>query len=222
MIEKALMPDDGEPGLPPGAEDTGEREAADGVPGRLVRATGPEVELGLGEDDDDLVLVVEALIFAAPEPIPILKLSQALPRVAEARLLLAVRQLAARCEREHRPYEVAELAGGYCFLTRPEYAPYIAVMRHSRERERLSPAALETLAIIAYRQPVTRAEIEAIRGVQSGPMLKTLLDRKLVRITGRAEVLGRPLQYGTTKRFMDFFGLKSMADLPKVEELKGQ
>jgi segregation and condensation protein B len=173
------------------------------------------------DEQDDLIAVLEALIFAAPEPVPMPKLSQALPRVNDARLRSALGELARRCSEQNRPYELAELAGGYCFLTRPEFAPYIAAMRKARERERLSPAALETLAVVAYRQPVTRAEIEAIRGVQSAPMLKTLLDRKLVKITGRAEVLGRPLQYGTSKKFMDLFGLASLQDLPRIEELKG-
>jgi segregation and condensation protein B len=104
-------------------------------------------------------------------------------------------------------------------VTNADLANFVAALRGEQKKERLSAAALETLAIVAYRQPVTKAEIEAMRGVQAGPILRTLLDRRLVRVTGRAPVPGRPLQYGTTKEFLDRFQLASLKDLPTVEEL---
>ena len=106
-------------------------------------------------------------------------------------------------------------------MTRPEFYPYLARMKRRREMERLTPAALETLAIVAYRQPVTRGDIESIRGVNSDAVVRALLERKLFKVTGRQEVIGRPLQYGTTVRFLDMFGLANLEDLPGLEELGG-
>ena len=105
-------------------------------------------------------------------------------------------------------------------LTLPEVFPYLKRLRKVKKAERLSPAALETLAVIAYRQPVMRAEIEAIRGVKVGPTVRTLLEHKLIDIVGRADVPGKPLQYGTTQHFLDHFGLPSLKDLPSVKEFK--
>jgi len=117
------------------------------------------------------------------------------------------------------PIELKRIAGGATLLTRPEYAETVQRLFKVRKNERLSAAALETLAVVAYRQPVTKAEIEAIRGVQAGPMLRTLVDRGFARVDGRADVPGHPLQYGTTKLFLDRFGLASLEDLPRDGEL---
>ena len=106
-------------------------------------------------------------------------------------------------------------------LTSPDVHPYLSRLRGAKKQERLSPAALETLAVIAYRQPVIRAEIEAIRGVKAGPVLRTLLDHKLIKVVGRADVPGRPLQYGTSQHFLERFGLQSLQDLPSIREFKG-
>jgi len=118
-----------------------------------------------------------------------------------------------------RAFRIERVAGGYRLMTRPEFAETVEALRQSRASTRLSQAALETLAIVAYRQPVTRADIEAIRGVACGEVLRNLLERHLVKTTGRAEEVGRPLLYGTTKSFLELFGLSSIRDLPKEEDL---
>jgi segregation and condensation protein B len=115
---------------------------------------------------------------------------------------------------------VEEIAGGFQLLTRPEFHPWLARARHTGHDLRLSPAARETLAIVAYRQPIMRADIEGIRGVQCGEVLRLLMERGLVKIAGRDTSLGRPVLYGTTKRFLQVFGLRNLSDLPMAEELK--
>ena len=115
-----------------------------------------------------------------------------------------------------RVFRIEQVAGGYRLMTLPDFARFIAAFHQQRVQQRLSKAALETLAIIAYRQPVTRAEVEGIRGVACGEVLKTLMDHRLVTIQGRAEELGRPILYGTTRQFLDTFGLGSIEDLPPV------
>jgi segregation and condensation protein B len=120
-----------------------------------------------------------------------------------------------------RAFRIEEVAGGYRVMTLPELAPALAAFHRSRGSGRLSRAAVETLAIIAYRQPITRSHLEAIRGVGCGEVLRSLLDRKLITIRGRAEELGRPLLYGTTREFLDAFGLASLKDLPTTSELQG-
>lgn len=119
-----------------------------------------------------------------------------------------------------RAFRIERVAGGLRVMTQPAFAPTLARFHKERQQTRLSKAGVETLAIIAYRQPITRAELESIRGVACGEVLKSLLDRRLVGIKGRAEELGRPLLYGTTKQFLDHFGLASTADLPSPEELR--
>ena len=114
---------------------------------------------------------------------------------------------------------LAPVAGGYQFMTRDVYFPYVQKVAKTREQERLGPAAIETLAVVAYKQPVTRAEVDAVRGVACGPILRSLMDRGLVRVSGRAELPGAPIQYGTTRRFLKHFGLKSTRDLPDPKEL---
>lgn len=115
-----------------------------------------------------------------------------------------------------RAFRIEKVAGGYRLMTLPEFAPFIAAFQQHKGQQKLSKAALETLAIIAYRQPVTRAEVEGIRGVACGEVLKTLMDHRLVTIQGRAEELGRPILYGTTRQFLETFGLATIKDLPAV------
>lgn len=115
-------------------------------------------------------------------------------------------------------FRARRLAGGWQFLTEPALGPLLGRMQKDRAQSRLSPAAMETLSIIAYRQPVIRAEIEAIRGVSCGEVLRGLMERRLVKIVGRAEELGRPMLYGTTREFLKAFGLSSLDDLPEVED----
>ena len=161
--------------------------------------------------------IVEALLFSAPEPIAIEKL-QSIAGAEDAKAVkTALEEILADCEAQNRPYFVQELAGGVRLSSKPESAPWIARLTEERQGK-LSPAALETLAIIAYKQPISRAEIEAIRGVQAGPILQTLSDRDLIRVTGKSDALGHPLLYGTSTTFLEVFGLKALADLPNINE----
>lgn len=123
-------------------------------------------------------------------------------------------------ERTGRSFRIERVAGGFRIMTRPEFGPIIAPFHAERESSRLSQAAIETLAIIAYRQPVTRSDVEAIRGVGCGEILRSLLERRLLKITGRADEVGRPMLYGTSRSFLEVFGLGSIKDLPDAKELR--
>ena len=160
-----------------------------------------------------------ALVFASPEPLSTRRLSALLEGPELARVEAALATLRARLGASGLPIEVREIAGGFQILTTPEMGVTIQRLFKARKAERISSAALETLAVVAYRQPVTKAEIEAIRGVQAGPILRSLIDRGLVRVIGRADVPGHPLQYGTTRAFLDRFGLARLEDLPRDAEL---
>jgi len=161
---------------------------------------------------------VEALLFSSDEPLSVHRLQAALPDAKPAEIRSAIEEVRSDCA--DRSYSLEEIAGGYQLLTRPEHADTIALLRKSRNERRLSPAALETLAIVAYRQPVRRADVEAIRGVQSGEILRALMERGLARIAGRENVPGNPVLYGTTDEFLKTFGLRSIEDLPKPEEIR--
>jgi segregation and condensation protein B len=174
------------------------------------------VERLRGEELEDAVL---ALLFASPEALSIPRLAALLSGTTELDLRNALAALAERFQLARLPLELRELGGGWRVLTTPRMAWIVARLARSRKNDKVSPAALETLAIVAYRQPVTKAEIEAIRGVQAGPILRTLVDRGLVRVTGRADVPGRPLEYGTTREFLERFGLARIEDLPRDGEL---
>jgi segregation and condensation protein B len=174
-------------------------------------------------DDDELLRAVTALVFASPDPLPEKKLAALCggegPAPALARVRAALETLRDRLAASGLPLELRSIAGGWRILTAPETGGVVQRLFENRKIERISPAALETLAIVAYRQPVTKAEIEAIRGVQAGPILRSLVDRGLVKVSGRADVPGHPLQYATTKTFLDRFGLAGLDDLPRDSEL---
>jgi len=133
---------------------------------------------------------------------------------------LAVKSLNAAYERTGRAFRIEQIAGGFRVMTLPQFAETIAEFHRSRMTARLTRAAIETLAIIAYKQPITRAQLEAIRGVSCGEVLKSLMERRIITIKGRAEELGRPMLYGTTRQFLDHFGLSSIKDLPTTQELR--
>lgn len=166
---------------------------------------------------------LEALLMCADRPTPAPRLAEALASVLqpppdEEAIEALVTTLNEAYDETGRAFRIEQVAGGYRVMTRPEYATAVAAMHRLKSSGRLSRAALETLSIIAYRQPVTRASLEAIRGVACGEILRALLERRLIMIKGRAEELGRPMLYGTTKHFLDVFGLASLKDLPKPEE----
>lgn len=164
--------------------------------------------------------ILEALLFAADEPLSARRIAGMIDEATPGSIADLVRDLNADYLRQNRAFHVQEIAGGYRLVTRPEFAAWISDLRASDSSPRLSQAALETLSIVAYKQPVTRAELESIRGVTVEGVLKTLVDRELVRITGREEGMGRPLLYGTTDHFLEYFGLPSLDALPRPDELE--
>ncbi len=191
------------------------------APESALPEPGIDAEPGAGEQlsDEELVQSVVALVFASPEPLSERRLVQLCdgPRLERVRAALASAR--ERLAATGLPLELRAIAGGHQLLTKPELGPLVLRLFKARKAERISAAALETLAVVAYRQPVTKAEIEAIRGVQAGPILRTLVDRGLVRVEGRADVPGHPLQYATTRSFLDRFGLASLDELPRDSEL---
>lgn len=164
--------------------------------------------------------IVEALLFAADEPVTVRRLTALIEGATPGMIEDVIRELNADYLRERRAFRVQAVAGGHRIVTRSVFAPWIREFRSTAAAPRLSQAALETLAIIAYKQPVTRAELEAVRGVSVDGVLRTLVDRELVTIAGRAEGLGRPLLYGTTAHFLEYFGLSELDALPRPEELQ--
>ncbi len=179
----------------------------------------PAVGAGDALSDAELGSAIAALVYASPEPISERRLQALLEGPRLERVRAALETLRERLAGSGLPYELRALAGGWQILTTPDVGEIVQRLTKVRKSERISGAALETLAVVAYRQPVTKAEIEAIRGVQAGPILRALIERGLARVTGRADVPGHPLQYGTTREFLDRFGLASLADLPRDGEL---
>jgi len=165
-----------------------------------------------------LAKLLEAALFAASRPLTLEELASLEPESGEAAFRTALSELRAAYSDDHG-VELAEIAEGWQFLTRREYAEAIDRAQFALRPRRLSPAALETLAIIAYRQPVGRVEVDEIRGVDSGAVIDKLLERGLVEIVTRGEGLGRPLLYGTTPQFLEILGLKDLEELPRLEEL---
>jgi len=162
--------------------------------------------------------VLEALVFASPQPITPKEIARVLQGVAREDWQRELEALRADYARDERGLQLVEVAGGFQVTTRPEYNDWVRELVDPRTPTRLSIQALETLAVIAYKQPVTLPEVIALRGVKSGGVLKTLLEKRLIRITGRKEVVGRPMLYGTTKQFLLHFGLKDLDELPRIEE----
>jgi segregation and condensation protein B len=163
---------------------------------------------------------LEAALFVTERPLSARRLVQHAALADAADVPALIEQLNSAYEHAGAPFRVEHVATGYQLLTRPEYAPWLDKVHSRHARLRLSPPALETLALVAYRQPVTRADIESVRGVQSGEMLKQLMERGLVRIAGEDHSLGRPYLYGTTRQFLELFGLHRLEDLPDAELLR--
>jgi segregation and condensation protein B len=169
---------------------------------------------------DRMKPVAEALLFASDEPVPAARLAQLLGKGADAKTVRKlVDDLNAEYAGQGRAFEVVEIAGGFQLLTRPEFKDWIAELHRHRRQDKLTPSAVETLAIVAYKQPIQRATVDDIRGVQTGPLLRSLLERGLIKVVGRKNVPGRPILYGTSRLFLQHFGLKSLKDLPRVAEL---
>jgi segregation and condensation protein B len=196
-----------------------ERNGHGSLAGDLDQTPRSEVMPGVepGEDLGALPAVLESLLFAAGQPVPIARLVGALDGPGRAEVLGGLAALAATYEREGRGLRLVQVAGGYQLRTPATHAPWVRRLLQERP-PRLSRPMLETLAIVAYRQPCTRVEIEAVRGVDADAVLTTLLDRRLVKILGRKEAPGRPLLYGTTREFLEVFGLEDLSGLPTLHE----
>lgn len=173
----------------------------------------------------DYTLHIESLIFAAPRPISVDDIVSTLSEVFEVDIQFseveqAINSIINKYHNEAHAIEVVELSGGFTFMSKPAHHHVLAVYLRQTENKKLSKAALETLSIIAYKQPCTRTDVESIRGVNCDYAIQKLLEKDLVHIIGRNEGPGKPLIYGTSETFMNYFGLKSISDLPKLKEIK--
>jgi segregation and condensation protein B len=168
----------------------------------------------------DIRPIIEALIFAADAPLTLNELSAILDGMETTRIQTGIEELNTDYEQTGRSFYIAAVAGGFQYAVRPEHARWIRRLYKGRLPSRLTQASLECLAIVAYKQPISRTEIESIRGVNVDGVLRTLLDRNLIRIAGRGESVGRPILYATTTDFLKYFGLNRLTDLPKLDELK--
>jgi len=163
--------------------------------------------------------IVEALIFASETPLASKKIKEILEEVSEKEIRESIERISGKYSEIQSPLEIVEVAGGYQIVTRPDFSFWLSRLYRSRNSGRLTSKALETLSIIAYRQPITKQEIEGIRGVNVDGVIKTLIERDLITVTGRQKAPGNPLLYGTSPYFLEYFGLKDISDLPKLKEI---
>jgi len=210
-----------EPNVPeqaPEAEDRRQTEPPDGAVEDSAEENGSEPvdvsEVDLGQ--------LEALLFTTHHPLTAGRLAEFLDLEATKPIRKAIKLLNDQYTSSGRSFRIEQVAGGYQMLTLPDYGSMLKAMLQKEVDSKLTKAALETLAIIAYKQPILRADIEAIRGVQCGETIRSLMEKHLVNIHSRAEIPGRPILYGTTKRFLELFGLNSLKDLPQPDQLKPQ
>lgn len=185
-----------------------------------------EADVAIIEEDDETgdqpaidVGILEALLFSTHHPLTGQRLAELLEVKSQKSIRQAVQELNKQYEESGRTFRVEQVAGGYQLLSLPEFGDILKRLHQREADSKLSKAALETLAIIAYKQPILRADVEAIRGVACGETIRSLMEKHLVNIAGRAEEPGRPILYGTTKRFLQLFGLNNLKDLPQSEEL---
>lgn len=193
-----------------------------GVPDDTAKEAGIEAMGSQPEaiDGRELKAILEAILFVSPEPVPVARLLSILGTVSKAEVVQALELLTHDLDQQGRGIQLVQVAGGYRLVTKQEYGPWLKRMDKAKAAQKLSRSALESLAIIAYKQPLVRAEIEEIRGVETSGVLRTLCERKLVRIVGRKDVPGRPIMYGTTKFFLEHFGLQDLTQLPPLREFK--
>lgn len=202
----------------PTAEPEVEAHAGEGVVAEIA-APAPVSDPALS-DVRALKGILEALLFVTPDPIPVTRFLALLGAVTKQEVDQALASLSHDYEQEGRGLQLAEVAGGYRIVTKAEFAPWLKRLEKVKAPSKLSRSALESLAIIAYKQPIVRGEVEQIRGVETSGVIRTLLERKLVRIVGRKEEPGRPIMYGTTKVFLEHFGLRDLSQLPPLREFK--
>lgn len=197
-----------------------EPSVAEAIADASPMAEGDESARLQALEERELKAILESLLFVTAEPVPMERLMVALGTVSRIELRQALQSLREDFDRDGRGVQVVELAGGYQMVTRAEYAPWITRLAKAKASPKLSRSAMESLAIIAYKQPIVRSEIEQIRGVEVSGVLRTLLERKLIRMVGRKDVPGRPIMYGTTKLFLQQFGLNDLSQLPPLREFK--
>ncbi len=173
----------------------------------------------LSDEELTYLPIIEALVFSSESPLPLAKIREIIPGLTPKQINSIIEFLNEQYRQGGRSYEIREIAGGYQMFTLPEFAAFVDKLFQEKQQSRLTQKALETLAIVAYKQPVTRHEIEEIRGVNVDGVMKTLMSRSLVTISGRAQAPGSPFLYKTTRKFLDYFGLKSLDDLPKLKEI---
>jgi segregation and condensation protein B len=221
VVPAETTPEMGEPAPQDEVAEGAEQEPEAATPENPQSAIrNPQSELPNPQSETPTVeSVIEAILFATDEPLTDGKLASIVETTAK-QVRESVESLNAKYAANHSAFRIEQIAGGYQMLTLNLYNPWLKKMLRARSDSKLSPAAMETLAIIAYKQPIIRADIEAIRGVAVGEVIRSLMYKGLVKIAGRAEILGRPMLYGTTKKFLEVFGLNSLKDLPKAEELK--
>ena len=171
-------------------------------------------------DEQELKGIIEALLYISHEPLTVEKVTAVLAGPPKVVVHNAIRALQQDYAQEGRGLHIVEVAGGFSMITRPDCAPWITRLQKVKASAKVSRSAMETLAIIAYKQPIVRADIEQIRGVETSGVLRTLLDQKLIRMVGRKDIPGRPIMYGTTKVFLQRFGLRDLRDLPPLREFK--
>jgi segregation and condensation protein B len=169
-------------------------------------------------EDTQIKQIIEVLIFATDKPLPLSQIDEVLGGVGTDIIKRKIEELNSEYEESGRPYRLKEIAGGFVMATLEDFAPWLKKLYKTQASEKLSGPALETLAIIAYRQPITKPDIETVRGVNVDGVLKTLLERGLVKISGRKDTPGRPFIYSTTREFLKHFGLGSLKELPPIEE----
>jgi segregation and condensation protein B len=195
----------------------GNGELEDAPKDAAAEVVGSQAE---ASDARELKAILEAVLFVSSEPVPVARLMSILGTVSKAEVVQALKLLTHDLDQNGRGIQLVQVAGGYRLVTKQEYGPWLKRMDKAKAAQKLSRSALESLAIIAYKQPLVRSEIEEIRGVETSGVLRTLLERKLVRIVGRKEVPGRPIMYGTTKFFLEHFGLQDLSQLPPLREFK--
>jgi segregation and condensation protein B len=195
-------------------EDSGESDVSE-------KSYNSEVSDNIEKPEGEVTLesVIEAVLFASDEPLTPVRLAN-ITESTTKQVRDHIKNLNEKYEANNNSFRIEQIAGGLQMLTLSQYNYWLKKLLRARSETKLSPAAMETLAIIAYKQPVIRADIEAIRGVAVGEVIRSLSYKGLVKIVGRAEILGRPMLYGTTKKFLEVFGLNTLKDLPKIEELK--
>ena len=178
-----------------------------------------ESGMASNEDKEIYVNIVEALLFSSDTPLSVSKIREIVNELTPKEIENAIESLNSHYQKTQRTFTIKEIAGGYQIFTLPEFSDYVERLYLNKQRNRLTQKALETLAIIAYKQPITKNEMEEIRGVNVDGVVKTLSSRNLITITGRAKAPGGPFLYSTTKKFLDYFGLNSLDDLPKLKEI---